>query len=264
MRVVWITGASSGIGEALVHQFVQEGWRVVASARRQERLQALSARYSQLVLPVVGDVTQAADCTAVVEAAVKRFGTLHAVIANAGISMRALAEEAQEEVLRQVMEVNFWGAVRTIRAALPLVKANQGWVVGVSSIAGFRGLPARSAYSASKFALNGFLESLRVELLPTGVKVLIAAPGFTKSEIRQKALTASGASQAESPLPEDQLMSAEAVAKAIYQAMRRGQKYLVLTGEGRLVRWLSCLAPGWLDGVLYKRFAAEVGSPLRD
>ena len=264
MRVVWITGASSGIGEALVHQFVQEGWRVVASARRQERLQALSARYSQQVLPVVGDVTQAADCTAVVEAAVKRFGTLHAVIANAGISMRALAEEAQEEVLRQVMEVNFWGAVRTIRAALPLVKANQGWIVGVSSIAGFRGLPARSAYSASKFALNGFLESLRVELLPTGVKVLIAAPGFTKSEIRQKALTASGASQAESPLPEDQLMSAEAVAKAIYQAMRRGQKYLVLTGEGRLVRWLSCLAPGWLDGVLYKRFAAEVGSPLRD
>ncbi len=264
MRVVWITGASSGIGEALVHQFVREGWRVVASARRQERLQALSARYSQQVLPVVGDVTQAADCTAVVEAAVKRFGTLHAVIANAGISMRALAEEAQEEVLRQVMEVNFWGAVRTIRAALPLVKANQGWVVGVSSIAGFRGLPARSAYSASKFALNGFLESLRVELLPTGVKVLIAAPGFTKSEIRQKALTASGASQAESPLPEDQLMSAEAVAKAIYQAMRRGQKYLVLTGEGRLVRWLSCLAPGWLDGVLYKRFAAEVDSPLRD
>jgi short-subunit dehydrogenase len=161
------------------------------------------------------------------------------------------------------MEVNFWGAVRTVRAALPLVKANQGWIVGVSSIAGFRGLPARSAYSASKFALNGFLESLRVELLPAGVKVLIAAPGFTKSEIRQKALTASGAFQAESPLPEDQLMSAEAVAKAIYRAMHRGQKYLVLTREGRLVRWLNYLAPGWIDKVLYKHFAAEAGSPLR-
>lgn len=263
MKVVWITGASSGIGEALTHQFVQAGWGVVAFARRAERLRVLSVRYPQQVLPVVGDVTQVADCVAAVEAAVKHFGTLHAVIANAGISMRALVEEAQEEVLRQVMEVNFWGAVRTVRAALPLVKANQGWIVGVSSIAGFRGLPARSAYSASKFALNGFLESLRVELLPAGVKVLIAAPGFTKSEIRQKALTASGAFQAESPLPEDQLMSAEAVAKAIYRAMHRGQKYLVLTREGRLVRWLNYLAPGWLDKVLYKRFAAEAGSPLR-
>jgi len=262
MKVVWVTGASSGIGEALVHRFVREGWGVVAFARRKERLAALAAHYPQQVLPFVGDVRNMTDCEAAVQAAVERFGNLHAVIANAGISMRALVEEAREEVLREVIEVNFWGAVRTIRAALPLIKKNQGWIVGVSSIAGFRGLPARSAYSASKSALHGFLEALRVELRPAGVKVLIAAPGFTKSEIRQKALTASGVPQAESPLPEDQLMSAEAVAEAIYRAMKRHQKYLVLTTEGRLVRWLNCLAPGWLDKVLYQRFAAEPGSPL--
>jgi len=262
MRVAWVTGASSGIGEALVHKLVREGWGVVAFARRRERLDSLAAHYPQQVLPFVGDVTKAADCEAAVEAALNRFGHLHAVIANAGISMRALVEESREAVLREVMEVNFWGAVHTIRAALPFIKRHRGWIVGVSSIAGFRGLPARSAYSASKFALNGFLEALRVELRPAGVRVLIAAPGFTRSEIRERALTALGTPQAESPLPEDKLMSAEAVADAIYRAMMQGRKYLVLTGEGRLVRWLNCIVPGWLDKVLYERFAAEAGSPL--
>ncbi len=262
MKVAWVTGASSGIGEALVHKLVREGWCVLAFARRRQRLDSLAVHYPQQVLPFVGDVTKEADCEAAVTAALNRFGTLHAVIANAGISMRALVEESRKEVLREVMEVNFWGAIHTIRAALPVIRQNQGWIVGVSSIAGFRGLPARSAYSASKFALNGFLEALRVELRPAGVRVLIAAPGFTRSEIREKALTASGLPQAESPLPEDKLMSAEAVAEAIYHAMMRGQKYLVLTWEGRLVRWLNCMVPGWLDKVLYKRFATEAGSPM--
>jgi NAD(P)-dependent dehydrogenase (short-subunit alcohol dehydrogenase family) len=263
MRVAWVTGASSGIGEALVHEFVRRGWRVVAFARREERLEALATQYPQKVLPYKGDVTELEDCENAVRAAVDRFGRLDAVIANAGISMRALAEEAQEAILQEVMTVNFWGAVRTIRAALPLIRAHRGWIVGVSSIAGFRGLPARSAYSASKFALNGFLEALRVELLPHGVHVLIAAPGFTQSEIRQKALTASGEIQAESPLPEEKLMSAAEVAQAIYRAMKRRRPYLVLTGEGRLVRWLNLLAPAWLDKMLYKRFTREPGSPLR-
>ncbi|MCX7651739.1 MAG: SDR family oxidoreductase [Bacteroidia bacterium] len=263
MPSVWITGASSGIGEALVKQFARAGWQVLAQARREERLKALSTELVGNVLPFVGDVRDFAACEAAVRSALERFGRLDAVIANAGISHRALVQEVSLNVLREVMEVNFWGAVHTIKAALPFILRSRGWIVGVSSIAGFRGLPARSGYSASKFALNGFLESLRTELYGTGVSVLIAAPGFTRSEIREKALTADGKPQSESPLPEERLMSAEAVAEAIYRAMLRRQKYLILTRQGKLTVWLNRFIPGWLDRIVFEHFAREPDSPLK-
>lgn len=262
MRVALVTGASSGIGEALVHTLAKEGWQVVAMARRAERLHELAQTYSNQVMAFPGDVTNQMDCERAVNAALAEWGRLDAVIANAGISMRALVLETDLAVLRTVMEVNFWGAVHTIKAALPAILKAKGWIVGISSIAGYRGLPARSGYSASKFALNGFLEALRTELLPTGVHVLIAAPGFTQSEIREKALTATGQPQNESPLPEHKLMSAQAVAQAIYKAMLAKQRVLVLTKEGRLTRYLNCLLPGLLDKLVYRRFAQEAGSPL--
>lgn len=262
MRVVWITGASSGIGSALARHFAEKGWGVLAQARRQDRLEALAASAPERIIPITGDVRDYGACEAAVSRAMARFGRLDAVIANAGISHRALVEEVSLPVLREVMEINFWGAVHAIKAALPAVRRAQGWIVGVSSIAGFRGLPARSGYSASKFALNGFLESLRTELYGTGVTVLIAAPGFTRSEIREKALTASGTAQQESPLPEEKLMSAEAVAAAIYDAMKRRRKYLILTTQGRLTVWLNRLLPGFLDRLVYRHFVREAGSPL--
>ncbi|RMF53904.1 MAG: SDR family oxidoreductase [Bacteroidetes bacterium] len=262
MRVAWVTGASSGIGEALARHLAQEGWGVLAQARRQDRLEKLAQAYPGRIQPFVGDVRHFEACQQAVQEALKTFGRLDAVIANAGLSHRARVEEVSLSVLREVFEVNFWGAVHTIKAALPEVRTRQGWIVGVSSVAGFRGLPARSGYSASKFALNGFLEALRTELYGTGVSVLIAAPGFTRSEIREKALTAAGQPQGESPLPEARLMSAEAVAAAIYRAMLRRQKYLVLTTQGRLTVWLNRLFPGWLDRLVYRHFLREAGSPL--
>lgn len=254
MRVIWITGASSGIGAALARHFATAGWRVVAQARRAERLEALAAEHPQHILPFVGDVRDYEQCERAAQAAMVHFGRLDAVIANAGISHRATVEEVSLSVLREVMEVNFWGAVHAIKAALPMVRSVKGWIVGVSSIAGFRGLPARSGYSASKFALNGFLESLRTELYGSGVTVLTAAPGFTRSEIRERALMADGSPQGESPLPEERLMSAEAVASAIYQAMLRRQKYLILTTQGRLTVWFNRLFPGWMDALVYRYF----------
>lgn len=262
MRAVWITGASSGIGKALAEHFAGAGWRVLAQARRTERLAELAQKYAPRIVPFTGDVRSPDDCQAAVQQALAHFGRLDAVIANAGISHRATVSEVSMEVLREVMEVNFWGAVHTIKAALPWVQAAKGWIVGVSSIAGFRGLPARSGYSASKFALNGFLEALRTELYGTGVSVLIAAPGFTRSEIRERALTAEGTLQGESPLPESQLMSPEAVAEAIYRAMLRRRKYLILTAQGRLTVWLNRFVPGWLDALVYRHFQRERGSPL--
>ncbi|MCX8112145.1 MAG: SDR family oxidoreductase [Bacteroidia bacterium] len=263
MRSVWITGASSGIGEALVREFVKQGWMVLAQARRQERLESLAREAPDRIYPFVGDVRDYATCESAVQVALRHLGRLDAVVANAGISHRALVEDISLAVLREVMETNFWGAVHAIKAALPLVKQQRGWIVGVSSIAGFRGLPARSGYSASKFALNGFLEALRVELYRSGVSVLTAAPGFTRSEIREKALTAHGVPQRESPIAEEKLMKAETVAQAIYRAMMRRQKYLILTAQGRWTVWLNKVVPGLLDGLMYRYFQKEEGSPLR-
>ncbi|MEN3040796.1 MAG: SDR family oxidoreductase [Bacteroidia bacterium] len=263
MRTVWITGASSGIGEALVKRFAQAGWGVVAQARRKERLEVLATEMPEKVIPFTGDVKDYEACEAAARLAVERFGRLDAVIANAGISHRALVQEVSLSVLREVMEVNFWGAVHAIKAALPYIMQTKGWIVGVSSIAGFRGLPARSGYSASKFALNGFLESLRTELYETGVSVLIVAPGFTRSEIREKALNAEGHPQRESPLPEERLMPAETVAAAVYRAMLRRRKYLILTAQGHLTVWMNRFAPSWLDRIVFKYFAREPDSPLR-
>lgn len=263
MRVVWITGASSGIGAALACRFAEEGWYVLAQARRVEKLNSLVQAYPEQIVSHVGDVRQYEDCQAAVQTALEKWGRIDAVIANAGISHRALVEEVSLSVLREVMETNFWGAVHAIKAALPEIRRQRGWIVGVSSIAGFRGLPARSGYSASKFALNGFLEALRTELHGSGVSLLIAAPGFTRSEIREKALTATGEVQAESPLSEEKLMSAEEVARHIYRAMLQRRKYLILTRQGKLTVWLNRLFPSVLDGIVYRHFLREPNSPLQ-
>ncbi|MCS7188330.1 MAG: SDR family oxidoreductase [Bacteroidia bacterium] len=260
MRSVWITGASSGIGEALAKVFAQQGWNVLAQARRKERLEGLAKLFPERIVPFVGDVRDYATCEAAVQAAIHHFGSLNAVIANAGISHRATVGEVSLEVLREVMEVNFWGAVHAIKASLPFIYQQRGWIVGVSSIAGFRGLPARSGYSASKFALNGFLESLRTELRGSGVSVLIAAPGFTRSEIRQKALNAKGLPQQESPLPEHRLMAPEVVATQIYYAMMRQKKYLILTSQGRFTVWLNRFFPSLMDKLVYAYFKKETGA----
>ncbi|MCS6789653.1 MAG: SDR family oxidoreductase [Bacteroidia bacterium] len=256
-RVAWVTGASSGIGEALTRKLVAEGWNVAALARSEAPLHTLAGAAPDRILPLVADVRDYAACERAYAQILERFGRLDAVIANAGISHRATVEEVDLSVLREVMEVNFWGAVHVIKTALPEIKRQRGWIVGISSIAGFRGLPARSGYSASKFALNGFLEALRTELYGTGVKVLIAAPGFTRSAIRMRALDAHGRPHGETPLPEEKLMTAEEVAQHIYHAMLTGKKYLLLTTQGKLTVWLHRLAPIFMDRIVYAYFSRE-------
>lgn len=256
-RVAWVTGASSGIGEALARKLIAEGWSVAALARSEAPLQALASIAPDRILPLLADVRDYEACKKAYAQIIERFGRLDAVIANAGISHRATVEEVELSVLREVMEVNFWGAVHVIKTALPEIKRQRGWIVGVSSIAGFRGLPARSGYSASKFALNGFLEALRTELYGTGVRVLIAAPGFTRSAIRLRALDAQGRPHGETPLPEEKLMTAEEVAQRIYQAMLAGKKYLLLTTQGRLTVWLHRLAPVLMDRIVHSYFSRK-------
>lgn len=265
-KVIIITGASSGIGKALAQESMKKGMKVVLSARRADVMQALAKEEGWpgdrfLIVPT--DVSKEEDCKSLIEQTIARFGTLDILINNAGISMRALFHELQLEVLQKLMEVNFWGTVYCTYHAMPWLLKSKGSVVGVSSIAGYKGLPARTGYSASKFAMHGFLESLRCENLKTGLHVLIACPGFTASNIRKTALAADATAQGESPRDETQMMTAQQVATRILKATAKRKRSLVLTGQGKLTVWLNKLIPATTDKLVYKHIAREPDSPFK-
>ncbi len=261
-KTVLITGGSSGIGRALAVAFGQAGAAVAFTGRDASGL-ATTRRHLEAAgvrsLSIVADVSAPADCARAVAETIAAFGRLDVLINNAGISMRALFEDVETSVLRRLMEVNFFGTVETTKAALPYLLATRGSVVGVSSIAGYRGLPGRTGYSASKFAMHGFLEALRTELRPRGVHVLLACPGFTASNIRATALLADGQPQGQSPREEAQLMSPDAVAAHIVRAVYHRQRDLVLTRQGRLTVFLNRWLPGLADKLVYNHFVKEEG-----
>ena len=264
-KVVIITGASSGIGKALAEKYAAEGWNLVLAARRNERLQELKEKLARAeVLTVKTDVTVEGDCKNLIEKAVEKFGKIDVLINNAGISMRALFNNTEMEVLHRLMNVNYWGTVNCTKYAMPHLLKQKGSLVGVISVGGYIGLPGRAGYSASKFAVRGFLETLRIENLKTGLHVLVAAPGFTASEIRKSALTANGDKQGETPRNENKMMSAEACAVHIFRAVEKRKRQLILTFlEGKFTVFLSKIMPRFLDRMNYKMFASEPDSPFK-
>lgn len=261
-RIV-ITGASSGIGKALAIAALNQGALVCVGARSKDKLDELLFLFphAQLITFEL-DVTNEESCKKFINLAIQSFGGIDILINNAGISMRANFAQTDVNVLQQVMQVNFWGAVYCTRYAMSALLQSQGSVVGVSSVAGFNGLPGRTGYSASKFALQGFLESLRVENLHTGLHVMIACPGFTASNIRESALNASGSTQKESPRNESKMMSAEQVAKAILEAVLKRKDLLLLSKEAKLSFLLKKFFPRFLQKVTYKHMKAEPDAPF--
>lgn len=264
-KVVIVTGASSGIGKACAYFFAQKGAKVVLSARSKDTLNAISndlnkKGYDSFFVPA--DVSKEADCKRLINEAIGRFETIDVLINNAGISMRAILEELDISVIEKVMKVNFFGTVYCTKYALPYILKTKGSVVGISSIAGYKGLPARTAYSASKFAMQGFLESLRIENLKKGLHVLIACPGFTASNIRNAALSKDGTIQSESPRNEQAMMTAEEVAEKIYQAVLNRQNSLVMTINGKLTVFLNKFFPRLVDRLVYNHLKKEPNSPF--
>lgn len=261
-KVVIITGGSSGIGKALAECYLSHKWRVVISGRNQERLDAaaeeLRANGGE-VLAVRGDVAKKEDSDKLIEDTLTAFGRIDVLINNAGITMRALFKDADVEVLEKVMQINWAGMVYCTKAAIPHIIRSKGSIVGISSIAGHRGLPGRTGYSASKFAMNGFLEALRSEMIPEGVNVLIACPGYTASNIRNAALVGDGSQQGESPREEEKMMTSEEAAGRIFRAVEKRKRSLVMTSEGKLAVFLNKWMPGMMDKILYKRIAKEEG-----
>jgi len=264
-KVAVITGASSGIGKAIAIDLAQRGVKIVLGARREDKLiEVVNTIKNQggAAIYCVTDVTQEHLCQKLINTAIDQYGTLDILVCNAGISMRANFNEVDIAVLHRLMNVNFWGAVYCTKHALPWLIKSKGSLVGVSSIAGIHGLPGRTGYSASKFALTGFLETLRIENLKTGLHVMIAIPGFTASNIRYTALTADGSEQGDTPRNENKMMSAETVALHIANGIKRKKKYLLLDLEGKAVSFVKKITSSLLDISFYKAMAKEPNSPL--
>jgi short-subunit dehydrogenase len=254
-KVVAITGGSDGIGRGLIEALIPLGAKIATCGRNQDKLYDLQVRYSgHLLHTVVCDVSSYNDCKKFIDSTIHTFGGIDILINNAGISMRALFKDAEPAVIKKVMDVNFYGAVYCTKLALESIIERKGTIIGVSSIAGYRGLPGRSGYSASKFALNGFLESLRVELADKDVNVMWVCPGFTRSNIRNAALNSDGRAQGESPMDEGKMMSALSCANHILKAIEKKKRTLVLTFTGKRTVFMNKFFPSWADKLVQKFF----------
>ena len=267
-KVVLITGASSGIGLALSWVAAKNNCNLMLTGRNQDALNNLKIEIhnrfpNSQVQILAGDISNEPFCHDLVKNCIQHFNKIDVLINNAGMSMRGLLNDTDLSVLKRLMDVNFWGAVYLTKYALPYLLQSQGSVIGVSSIAGFKGLPARTGYSSSKFALQGFLESLRNENHKTGLHVLIACPGYTESNIRKTALNANGEIQGETPLNESKLMSAEEVAEKIWQAYEKKSWYIIMTLQGKLAVWINKLWPRLADWLTYRVISKEPNSPFK-
>lgn len=252
-KVVVVTGGTEGIGKALVDQLLMAGAKVATCGRDHDKLYRLQSTHPSSPLhTMVADVSNENDCRRLIETTVKFFGGVDILINNAGISMRSLLKDSNIDVIRKVMDINFWGSVYCTKYALSSIIERKGTIVGVSSIAGYRGLPGRNGYSASKFALQGWLESIKTELMNDGVHVMWVCPGFTTSNIRNAALDKEGHAQGESPMDENKMMPAEECAQHILHAIEKKKRTIVLTFTGKRTVWLNKLFPKWTDKLVHK------------
>lgn len=264
-KVVIVTGASSGIGLATAEEFAKIGSKVVMAARSEEKIKDLENELKKKgyeAYAVKTDVSNQDNCRNLIEKTIEKYGKIDILINNAGISMRALFSNVDIDVLKKLMDVNFWGTVYCSKYALPYLLKTKGSLVGVSSIAGIQGLPGRTGYSASKFALHGLLETIRIENLRKGLHVMILTAGFTKTDIRKKALKENGTPQGITPRNEEKHMMPEQVAKAIIRALRKKKRHKILTLEGQLLAIFQRLIPNLCDLVAYKKLAREQDSPF--
>jgi short-subunit dehydrogenase len=254
-KVAVITGGSEGIGKALVQLLLSKGAKVATCGRNYDKLYQLKTSHPNNDLFIFqADVSKEQECRKFIDEVIKSYGRIDLLINNAGISMRAEVADTDLDTLKRVMDINFWGTVYCSKLALPHILSAKGTIVGVSSIAGFRGLPGRSGYSASKAAVNSFLEVLRTELLETGVNVMWVCPGFTTSNIRNVALNKDAQPQGETTMNEGEMMSAEECATHILHAVEKRKRTLVLTFTGKRAIFMNRFFPSLADKMVRKFF----------
>ena len=260
-NVVVVTGASKGIGAELARQLAAKGAKLVLAARNEKELEAVAAdcrKAGASVVTVKADVAVERDCQAIVAGAVLAFGRLDTLVNNAGVSMWARFEDIDDvSILERIMQVNYMGAVYCTRHALPHLRAVRGRIVGIASLAGRTGVPTRSGYAASKHAMTGFFDSLRIELADAGVTVTMIYPGFVSTGIRENATGPDGKAIMVSPVKEGEVMGVEECARRIVKAIGKREREVVMTARGKIGLWLKLLAPSLVDRLA--RRAIETG-----
>ncbi len=264
-KVAIITGSSSGIGKALCYELAKQGCKIVLVARRQVLIEEIandiSIKYGVETKAITADVSKESDCKMFIESTIDFFGKIDILINNAGVSQRALFNDLEIDVIRKVMDVNYWGQIYASKFALPYLLETKGSLVAVSSISGMSPLPARTGYCSSKYAVHGFMDSLRIEHLKTGLHVMIAAPEYVASEIRTHALMSDGSEQGSSPRHEKNMLSAETVAKRIVKGIRKRRRTMLIGKKGILAVGLSRFTPKFMDRLTYYAIKKEKNSP---
>lgn len=253
-HVVIITGASSGIGRELAFQLADQGAHLVLAARRADDLETTAEQCREkgaraLVVPT--DVVRDESCRALIEATVAEFGRIDTLINNAGISMWNRFEDCEDlEPMRRITEVNYYGAVMCTRYALPELRKTSGRLVGISSLTGVTGVPTRTFYAASKHAMMGFFDSLRIELMDSGVSVTMICPGFVATDIRR--LDGQGGHADNNLVDERRAMPVDVCCQQIIAAAAARKREVIMTSRGKLGRWLKLIAPGMIDRIARK------------
>ena len=264
-KIIIITGASSGIGEACAFEFARQGAKVILAARTESNLKKVETEIIKLggeAYSIKTDVRKIDDCKNLIDKTIKKYKKIDILINNAGISMRAAFEDLDLSVIKELMDTNFYGAVYCTKFALPYLLKQKGSVIGISSITGLTPLPGRTGYAASKHAMDGFLNTLRLENYRKGLNVLIVHPGFTNSNIRNTALNKNGLAQGETPRDEEKMMSSERVAQIIAKAAHKRERDLILTNQGKLAVWLHRNFPGITDRIILNEMGKEPDSPV--
>ena len=251
-----ITGASEGIGNALARALVPFQPKLVLAARNIERLEELKRSLDlpeKDVIIVQTDIAIEKQCSDLIDTAIKHFGQIDYLVNNAGITMWAEFDQLTDlTVFDKLHQVNVMGSVYCTHYALPYLKQTHGTIVAISSMAGLTGVPTRSAYAASKHAMIGFFESLRIEQKENHVNVVIVAPDFVKSQIQKRAFDRNGVELGESPLNESKIMSAERCAEIIIDAMKNKKRLVLTSWRGKLGRWIKMIIPELLDNIAAK------------
>ena len=255
-KVVVITGASSGIGRELAYQLAEQGAWLSLAARNEERLSAIAGECQVRggrAIAIVTDVGEQAQCSELIQRTVDQYDRIDMLVNNAGITMWANFEDVRDiGFYEKIMRVNYLGSVYCTYYALPFLKKTKGQIIGISSLAGRNGIPKRSGYAASKHAMVGFFDTLRIEVAEYGISVTMIYPDFVATETRKRALGADGKPIGKSPVREDEVMPAEKCAQLIIQAAAARKRELIMTWRGKVGLWVKLIAPGVVDRVAKK------------
>ena len=260
-NVVVITGASTGIGEELAYRLARQGAKLVLTARRLDELNRVAEKIRTLGAPVItvsADVARSGECKRIIDAAVAEFGRIDTLVCNAGMTMWAKFQDITDvDILNRIMQVNYMGAVYCTHHALPYLLKSRGRIVGIASLTGLVGVPTRSGYAASKHAMRGFFDSLRIELADAGVTVTMIYPGFVATGIRENASAADGHAAKVDPVDPARVMSVAACVAQILPAIESRRRELVMTAKGKVGQWLKLIAPGFVDRLAKQAVAAN-------